>query len=526
MGIAWPHTGSLTFLVFVAFVPFLIGEYYLFQRRLRSWRVFLYALVMFLIFNFITTQWIRFASGGGMLMAVGLNSILMSVFILGFHLVHRRYGNYWGYAALVSIWMAFEYCHYHWELSWPWLNLGNIFARHTGWVQWYEYTGVGGGTLWILLANLAIFHMLKKLYILNNSMRQCVKQLILALSVIILPILFSLLIYSNYAEKKNPVDVVVVQPNIDPYGDKFGNMTGEEQMIIFLRQAFLVADSTTDLIIGPETALPYSIEENKLTEAGEIELLYKVLERMPTTELLTGMSSHRVFKKGEVMPENARVYPDGFGVEYYNSALFIPKNNVPQVYHKCKLVLGVEKIPFAKMLPFLEDWALDLGGTVGSLGFEANPWKTFNSKNKAIRIAPSVCYESIYGEHMAGFITNSGANLLAVITNDGWWDETAGYQQHFDYARLTAISLRRTIAQSANTGTSGFIDQRGDVIASTPWWVATAIRKKINLNDEVTFYAAHGDYLYRAFSVLALFFAVLYFYAFFTGKNFVNKGEV
>ena len=53
--------------------------------------------------------------------------------------------------------MVFEKIHLNWDFSWPWLNLGNVFSEFISWVQWYEFTGTFGGTLWVWLVNIAVF---------------------------------------------------------------------------------------------------------------------------------------------------------------------------------------------------------------------------------------------------------------------------------------------------------------------------------------------------------------------------------
>src|SRR5690606_30300625 len=65
--------------------------------------------------------------------------------------------------------------------------------------------------------------------------------------------------------------------------------------------------------------------------------------------------------------------------------------------------------------------------------------------------------------------------------------------QHMAYAKLRAIENRRWVARSANTGISGFINQKGDIVQHTEWWVPTALSQEINLNDEKTFYTKNGD---------------------------------
>src|SRR5690606_18849031 len=116
-----------------------------------------HAYLSFVIWNLITTYWLSYSTVFGGSFAVLVNSVLMAGIFLLYHVVAKR-TNFRGAAAfLISIWIVFEQLHLDWEFSWPWLNLGNVFAVSHNWVQWYEYTGVFGGTLWILLVNVAVF---------------------------------------------------------------------------------------------------------------------------------------------------------------------------------------------------------------------------------------------------------------------------------------------------------------------------------------------------------------------------------
>jgi len=117
------------------------------------------------------------------------------------------------------------------------------------------------------------------------------------------------------------------------------------------------------------------------------------------------------------------------------------------------------------------------------------------SYNQTYQVAPAVCYESIYGEFMSTYVRN-GADLIVVITNDGWWGNTPGYKQHENYARLRAIETRRWVARSANTGISCFIDPAGEVIDPQPWAQTAVIKKAIPVTRESqTFYVKYGDIL-------------------------------
>jgi apolipoprotein N-acyltransferase len=173
-----------------------------------------------------------------------------------------------------------------------------------------------------------------------------------------------------------------------------------------------------------------------------------------------------------------------------------------QLYHKSKLVPGVEKMPFPTLLKPLEKYAIDLGGMPGSLGVQ-DERSVFVSYSDNKKVAPAICYESIYGEYCGEYI-NKGAGLIFIITNDGWWKDTPGYRQHNSYARMRAIEHRRSIARSANTGTSCFINQRGDMEQATDFWVPAVIKATLNYNEEITFYTKYGDYIARVACFLSV----------------------
>ena len=165
-------------------------------------------------------------------------------------------------------------------------------------------------------------------------------------------------------------------------------------------------------------------------------------------------------------------------------------------------------MPFISCFPFLEKLALDLGGTVGTLGIDTVE-KVFTSG--AVPVSDIICYESVYGDFVRKFVKN-GAELLFISTNDGWWKNTAGHRQHLSFARLRAIETRREIARSANTGISCFIDKKGRMFYATPYGEKAAIRQTMHPSKEITFYTKYGDYIGRAmlpFSLLMIMFTII-----------------
>jgi apolipoprotein N-acyltransferase len=501
---AWPAIGNLDFLIFVAFVPLLMVEHIIDNNRdrFKSFHFFNYAYLSFLIWNVITTWWIYYASAGGMVMAIIFNALFMAVVALLFHVTKKKLGARQGYVGLIVYWLAFEYIHLSWDITWPWLTLGNVFASSVEVVQWYEFTGVMGGTVWVLLINMLIFNLIKQVFLLQKPISTKVPAISVIAFFLIAPITYSLIRYFNYSEKDNPVNVTVVQPNIDPYGEKF-NEPWQVQLQKMNDLALPKITQETDYVVFPETALPQGIWENELQYSQPLAQIREFIQPFPNLKYITGLVSYREYQSWETPSETARPLRGGDSFyDVFNTAMQVDSSSNIQLYHKSKLVPGVEKMPFPSLLGFLEHVAIDLGGMTGSHGIDQER-SVFSSIGSDLKIAPVICYESIYAEYIGGYVQN-GAGLIFIITNDGWWENTPGYKQHLMYARLKSISNRRSIARSANTGTSAFINQRGDVSQPTNWWEEAVISEKINSNDEITFYVRHGDYLARAAILVSL----------------------
>ena len=406
----------------------------------------------------------------------------MSIVFLFFHKIKKATSNRIGYFSFIVLWLSMEYLHLNWDLSWPWLTLGNVFANVPLLVQWYEFTGFLGGSFFVILMNLLLFRLYEK----NNSK----KFLIFPLLLFFTSSLISGYIYFNFKqEKNNKINVLIVQPNIDPYFDKFSRGY-KEQLTDFIALAKANIKKETQLLLAPETALLEGIWENKINAAYRVRSLRDLQNEFPNLNILIGATTYKMFNHAEKITNTARkMRNQNVFYDVYNSAIFIPSNGDVQVYHKRKLVPGAEKMPFPNVLDPLAKLIVNLGGVSGSLGSE-NSISSFLLDSTIL--SPLICYESVYGEVKLGV-----TNLLAIITNDGWWKNTAGYKQHFQYARLRAIEQRKSIVRSANTGISAVINARGDILQKTKWDEATCIVSKVELNNITTFYSQFGDYIGR-----------------------------
>lgn len=494
--LAWPVNG-FPFLLFVAFIPLLMIQHHIsVDNRLRARHLFMYSYIAFLIWNIGTTWWVACIHFGQAAAygAWGANSLLMAIVFLVYHKVKRSLPERYGTFALIPLWIAFEWLHHDWDLTWPWLTLGNGFASWNKTVQWYEYTGTFGGSLWVLLVNVLLFD----LWMYRNTLLRPFKRKAIYIGalvfVIVFPLVSSLIIYRSIDPVKgdDSIDVVVVQPTVDPYA-KFG-ADYYEQLEKMLALAESKMDDSVDYLVLPETALTEYIWENEIDNSVSIQRLFKYRSRYPNLAVVTGAATGRYFPPGERPSLTARLFKTQPGwYDNYNTACQIDSTHSICVYHKSKLVPGSEKLPFPRYLRYLEKFALNLGGTVGSLGVQDNRTVFYHPTRKT-GIAPVICYESIYGDYVGQYIRN-GARYIFIMTNDGWWDDTPGYHQHLAYGTLRAIETRKPIARSANTAISCFIDIRGDVQQPQKWWDSVAIRQKLITTNALTFYTRHGDYI-------------------------------
>jgi apolipoprotein N-acyltransferase len=514
---------GLGILIFVAFVPLLFIEdrLYLARDNRSNLKVLGYAYLSFIIWNVLVTWWVVYASFGGALMAFLFNSLFMALVLVIFSAIKKRLNKDWAVWILIPLWIAWEHGHTLWDLSWPWLTLGNVFAFQHNWVQWYEFTGTSGGTLWILMANIIAFNAIKKAFTTQSFVRAATD----IAAAVIIPMFISYIILlagivKPEKEKQLAIPVIIVQPNIDPYNVKF-YLDYQSQ---FLKMLNLVRDrlrAETEYLVLPETFITDDINEDNIHESEAIQWFRdSLISKYPRLKIITGANTYQFYNEKKDITATARLdQRSGKYYDVYNTAVCITTDHV-RFYHKSKLVPGVERMPFPALLKPLEKLAIDMGGTMGSLGTQFNR-SVFSDPDSRTSVAPVICYESIYADYLTEYIRKD-ADFIFIITNDGWWENTPGYKQHLNYAKLRAIENRRQIARSANTGISCFIDEYGNISQPTDWWQEAVIEKNLYKNPRFTFFSRYGDLI--SYSSV-LFCAMIVFWSVFPGvrDKLLNK---
>ena len=501
----WLSMTGLTLLA--GFVPLLwVSASYDASRR-SWWKVFGWAALTFALWNALTIWWIWYATPVGPPAATLASTTMNMIAFMLFHTVSKKVPKALAYTTLVTAWIATEYWYTVGDFSWPWLILGNGFSHEVWAVQWYEYTGVFGGTLWVLLSNILIFEALRA---------RTVRRWTAAACVVAVPIAVSLAIWGSWEQPdEGAAEVSIVQPNVDCYDKFHGDTERQEENILDLLND---VPAGAQFILLPETAVPGYYREPALSDfwlgaadtPGEFwQVLADTLRsRHPGALLIAGANTTRHYPAG-AQTETARA--ERFGNGYYdvfNTAVGLDSAGRTQLHHKGRLVIGVENTP-TWVFDVLKFLVIDLGGTLGQIG-KGQHGTAF--EHDGIKTGPAICYEGLYGDFYGDFVRR-GAQFMAIISNDGWWRDTPGYKHLFTISRLRAIEHRRAIARSANTGRSGFISARGDVGETLGWEERGVISARVPLNSELTFYTRYGDYPARI-SEYVLLLCLLYYVAY------------
>jgi len=265
-----------------------------------------------------------------------------------------------------------------------------------------------------------------------------------------------------------------------------------------LTRAF-VETADYDLVVWPETAIPGVFSSQWMQDFFNDEVLkgedFYLLSGLEEANFL----SNKIYNTITLMKGDTKSY---------------------QAHNKIHLV------PFGEMLPLRGkfspvEWIL--GGIIVAdftAGTSYEPL-TMEKGGQEIGIIPLICFEDTMGRHARQFIRSGGPQLMVNVTNDGWFFDSAAPEQHFANALFRCIELRRPMIRSANTGVSGFIDERGSVydqnstrpfkrIIQDEETGSTYIRGslpatlKLDLNPPITIYARIGDSFSIAMCIFAL----------------------
>jgi apolipoprotein N-acyltransferase len=369
-----------------------------------------------------------------------------------------------------------------------WNGLG--VALHGNWplIQIAEFTGVAGLSFLVAFANVIAVTTVRR-FVLEVSTRMVRPHFDLTLTLAtIVGILTFGLRATQVSPPTKPLRVAAVQSNV-PQNQKFDPQFTRKIFDQFRRLSEIALRSTppADLLIWPESSMPGPV----LLDRESYQFVMDLAASAESDILL-----------GTIDEENGDVY---------NAALLVSDGGEQvQVYRKLHLVPFGEYVPGRHSVPLL---ARIVGDQVPG-DFKAGKNHTvFELTNRDVKVAPLICFEDTLGELTRRFVlpseTNPGANLLADITNDGWFLRSAGSHQHLANAIFRCVETRRPMVRAANTGVTCFVNEFGrvtqklqDDTGSTFTEGVLTGEVKIPTENELTFYTRHGELFAKLCAVL------------------------
>ncbi|MCX7737581.1 MAG: apolipoprotein N-acyltransferase [Candidatus Kapabacteria bacterium] len=510
LGISFPPM-PFSLLAFIAFVPL----FSVLEKKPK--RPYLLIYFSFSLYHLISNWWLSswqsdtdpylIVSGIAVWLVHPLFFILPSII---YKIIRKKLSFEFSIMIFPFIWTVFEWFRTFGDLAYPWLTIGYTQVYNLYWLQFIDLTGIFGASFFIVLFNSIFLIILKKIQsnkLLPNPVGflkiKNLKLLLLSLiAIIIIPYIYGFVKVNEYNFEKIKdsskfARIGVVQGNINPW--RKWEISTLEQIFLHknLQDSLINTVGKLDLVIWPETAITFhSIELN--SEYNFNFLIEDLVEKQ--TSLLTGFADIVFLKPGEKISATSKKF---FGDEtrYYNSYnsvlvlnYFEDKTKNPQIYHKMKLTPFGERVPYVEHLKFALKWLeWGVGISSWSIGTEQKNLIIENPEQN-FKIAPIICIESVYPEFVSNF-SKLGADILCVITNDGWYDYTFGPEQHYQIAVARAIENRKFLVRCANTGISGVIQPTGFSLIKAPQYSRMAFASEVPIIKGSTFYAQYGDWL-------------------------------
>jgi apolipoprotein N-acyltransferase len=495
LGLAWIVSPLFAF---VGFVPMLY-----IVHKTKLWQYAKICYIFFLCWNVVAASWMPYPHPIGVVVFIIVSALMTLPMLLAYQKVIRTKSN--DYSIFAVYWIAYEYIQYQWDFLWSWLTLGNCFGKTVYWIQWYEFTGVLGGSLFIWIGNLLILKAIQ-----NFQKTPKISWVYITMFATMLFLAWSVSVWLTLPHKKSTQDlqVVLVQPNINPRieklhtGEQYISHIQQSQKIVKLAKG--VTTAQTDLVIFPEAILGRSFEINGLHHKGnykEWDTLKHFFDTYPQTTFIFGMDMHRWVHNEERNDDTAFQNGGGEYMKKYNVALLYQKWQPKKFHYKSKRVPSEEYIPapnfLKRLIPYIP-YNITTSDYV----------KPLENKN-GLKIGTLICYESTYGAYVSQ-MSRKGADILAVITEDGYWLGTNEPEQHFYLDKLRAIENRRTVLRASSMGFSCVIDKNGQASYVIPENISKAVTTTVKIEKKlyITFYARYGDYigvlmfLYMSLSIL------------------------
>ena len=504
LGVSFPTYPfiRLELLAWLALVPLLLSL----RNVERAGELFRRVYISMLLFCLISLWWVTLATLPGGLLTILAQAFFLTVPLLFFYAIKKMAGFHFALFSLPFLWVAWEWAYMQQDLSLGWLTLGNCQANLNLMIQYADLTGVWGISFWLVWFNVLM------VLALTGSRKDAFRSVAIMALMILAPLLYASSVMpreSSSAAENRQLRVTLVQPDIDPHQKWLHNNSADIMERYYTMTGRAVRENRPDLVMWPETAIPFYILDHAY--ADDLQTLRSSL-RGWNASLLTGFSDIVYYSAAaHPDPENTDQSMKRYFDTFNASMLLEPGNGTPQIYRKMRLVPFAERVPYVDYFPWLGHLTFSLVGLNGwGKGSDTTIMQLNSTGNGKVKIANIICYESIFPGLVTEFV-RKGAEVLTLVTNDGWYATSYGPYQHLAIGTLRCIENRRAMARCANTGLTVVINKYGRIIAEIPWWQEQTLTAEVPLESRLTFYTSNPDLLPKAAAAIT---GVLFLIAF------------
>jgi apolipoprotein N-acyltransferase len=363
-----------------------------------------------------------------------------------------------------SLWVALEYVRAKILTGFPWCLLGYTQFRHPGVIQIADLGGVYAVSFLLVLCNALLYALFLNRGLSRNRAFKW------DMTVVFMTALFTVGYNAHRIsfeqDLQGKTTVAVVQGNIDQ-SIKWNPAFQEQTLKVYQNLTRRASRLEPDLIVWPETAVPFFFQDQP-------DMAFRVIQaaRESEADLIFGSPAYR--------------QEDGQTVYYNRAYRMSSRGRVSGYYDKVHLVPFGEYVPLKRLLPFVHRLVVSAGDF--SPGDTLEP---LTLKNHAAGIL--ICFEIIFPELARAQVKN-GAHLLVNLTNDAWYGKTSAPYQHFSMAVFRAVENARPLVRAANTGISGFIGRRGEILGQGALFSQEVLAQDLEpVQSRLTVYTRFGD---------------------------------
>lgn len=481
------------------------------------------------------TLWVVNASVYGFPASALMGTFVWTIPFVWFYFVRRFLNRKIALLSLPFFWTAWEWLYHLTPFSFGAVRLGYTQADMLWLIQYADLTGVEGVTFWLVSVNIALYLLFAKLTgskamtpdLNRRKLLRAAPEAIFTLTLFALPLAYAAFVFFKPQPAEKEISIAALQPNVSPLADyspeKLPDIFGKQ---LALTDKAVRSAGAPDLILWNEAAVPFVLSEDVAANG----YLAKQIKKWDAP-VLTGLIEVKNY--GEDEPRPPLLVAQNRNQEFFNAAMLfqpaaIENGKLPvdlsEMYVKRRLMPFLEHVPFSDRFPVLADLIIPVG-TRPRLSY-GEKTKTFDFQLKDGTTATAgamICYENLYPEMSADAVRAGGAQVLAAITNEGFFAGSQGQYQLAAFSRFRSIETRRALVRAAATGETRATDKFGRVTAEVPPWSEQILRTKVFLSDEQTFYVRFGDWLPK-FCLLASGLLIFFCFGQFLYRKAAERG--